>query len=651
MTLLRLGLFVLSSAGWCLLLSYKLGLKATLCPFVFASGVGAVQLAAGLLNIYVPAEAALWLGGLALLGFYALRCRAAFAPFASLRTAAFGLAAGWLLFLARGGLIAGHDNMSHWAVMAKTMLRFGRLPNAQNTAIEFTAYPPGSAGWIKYFCGCVGVSDGMMVYAQGLLLLAGCFALLALVPARQKGVWPGCLLAAATAVFLLVGDIPPVDLRVDALLAVQAAGTLAVLLCYGPRQPKKAALAALAPLVLQAVIKNSGLFFAAANGLVLACFTLRACRAGAAEQMAGPSAPEAARPGRSAVQARPASGWNGPVCRRLLPPMLLAVLAPFVSFWLWMRHVAMVFPQAAMNASGEASKHALSLAGYARMLGGKTAEEVRAFAGMFARHFVDFTQADTRCLWVLALGTALLLAWLAAAGRMPARRAAGLGAALAGCELCYIGCLFGTYLFSMNTAEMLCLASITRYHLTALLYLAAALVLILLSALGQPEAAEAGSPAQGRANPASGAGRPAFAPSGPAVLLAAALLLAGLTALSAPGQLSALYSRAPYRDSSTQGEWLALRQQYGLEDGRRCLVYTRGGDPEELDTWSMRYVARYVLNTDTVDFWQFEEQEYTLQELYGRYDYLILYAPDEHIRALLAENGLDPAAGCVALIQ
>lgn len=655
MSLVRLGFFALSSAGWCLLLAARWDIAPELCPFVAFSGMGALQFAAGLLNIYAPAEAALWLGGLGLLGFYALRRRAAFAAFQSLRSLAFCLSAGWMLFLMRGGVIAGHDNMSHWAVMAKTMLRFGRLPNAQNTAIEFTAYPPGSAGWIKYFCDAVGVSDGMMVYAQGLLLLAGAFALLAFVPKRSGA---GTALFAAAAVFLLVGNIPPVDLRVDTLLAVQAAGALAVILYYGPRQPKKAALAALPALCLEAVVKNSGLFFVAANLAVLAWFSFGRGAAGEAAMASGGAAPKG--PGSAQGADRAAADMpradRKTVRRPKGPPAFwAAAAAPFAAFWLWTRHVAMVFPAAAMDAGGAASKHAVSLAGYAGMLTGKTADELHRFVGLFARHFFDLTQADTRCFWALALGSAALLAGLWAAGRLPGRRAGGLWAALAGCELSYILCLFGTYLFSMNTAEMLCLASITRYHLTALLYLGAALGMILLLALAPPqtETALGGAvpPPAARASVSSRKDGQATPQKLNALAAAAALLLMGMVLLNAPGQLKTLWQRAPYRDTETQGEWLAIKSQYALEDGKRCLVYTCGADPEEIDTWGMRYVVRYVLNTDTVDFWQFDDEEYSLDELYAKYDYLLFYAPDARSEAFLAENGLDPAARFVELIQ
>ena len=70
-----------------------------------------------------------------------------------------------------------------------------------------------------------------------------------------------------------------------------------------------------------------------------------------------------------------------------------------------------------------------------------------------------------------------------------------------------------------------------------------------------------------------------------------------------------------------------------------------------MDTWSLRYVARYVLNTNTAKFWQYEDEWYTLEELYENYDYLILLSRDEEIEAFLAENGLNPSAECIHLTR
>ena len=581
--LLKLALFLLSLAGWGVFIARRFSIRMELTPFIVLSGMGVVLFGAGLLNIYRPVEWCLWLGGLALLVYCALRQKDAFAPWWSLRSAVFGAGTLWMLWLMRGGVLVGHDNMSHWGIMVKTMVRFDRLPNTQNQAVEFVSYPPGGSGLIKYFCDFVGTSDGMMMYAQGLLLLAGVFTLFALCPKKH---WSSLALAAVSGVFLLVGNLTPADLRVDTLLAVQAVGALAIIAYYGPEQPQKAAWLSMSGLVLLALIKNSGLFFVAMDLVVLTWFLLRQKKV------------------RRQNWLFAAAAWA----------------APLASFWLWTRHVAMVFPE------GSSSKHAVSLSGYEKIFGGKTPEEMQGFHDLFFSHLVNFSKAENRCLWlllVLMLGAVL---WIGFAKALPGRGVLLLGAALFGGELLYLVCLWATYVFSMTANEMLCLASFSRYSLTGILFFAGATVIALLWVLAQKVT-------KGRTI----AG------------VVFALAMVGLLLMDTPQQAAALVSRAPYRQMDTQGELLGLKNQYGLKEGRRYLFYTRG-DPE-VDTWSMRYVARYVLNTDTVDFSQFPDQEFGYEDLYGHYDYLVLYAPDDASRQFLQQSNLDPDSPFVELIQ
>ena len=580
--LLKLGLFLLSLLGWCIFAARRFDLRMELAPFITLSGMGVVLYIAGLLNIYSPVEYILWMGGIILLAL-PVRDAKARAPWMSLRTLILAIGAGWMLWLMRGGVLSSHDNMSHWGIMAKTMIRFDRLPNASNTAIEFVSYPPGTAGIIKYFCDFVGTSDGMMMFAQGLLLLTAVFTLLAFC---KKGQFRGLALCAAAAALLLVGDITPADLRVDTLLAVQAVGALSVIAYYGPDQPRKAAFASMPGLVLLGIIKNSGLFFVALDLVVLTWFLLR----------------------------------KREVRRQNVLPAAAAWAAPLAAFWLWTRHVAMIFPE------GGSSKHAVSLTGYESIFGEKTPEDMNTFNEMFFHRLVDFSQKETRCMFALLVLVLAAALWLWRSKALSGRYAALLGGSIAGAEVLYLACLWGTYAFSMNTSEMLCLASFWRYHLTGIIYLGGAVAIALLWGLQKAEIK---------------------CPALPAAVFA--VLMAVVIAVGEPAQLNALYSRAPYRNLETQGEMLHIKQMYDLEEGKRYLFYTRGNP--ETDTWHMRYVARYVLNTDVVDFWQFEDQEFDYSELYGHYDYLILYAPDEEIRQFLLEGNLDPDAPYIELIQ
>ena len=134
--LARLGLFALSLAGWCLWAARRFALPVEQTPLVAISAIGCAMCGAGLLNILTPVRWALTLGGLAALIWVLVRRREALTPWLSLRGAAFPVMSAWLLVLTRGGLVPGHDNFAHWAIMAKTVVTQAQLPNTANTAVE-----------------------------------------------------------------------------------------------------------------------------------------------------------------------------------------------------------------------------------------------------------------------------------------------------------------------------------------------------------------------------------------------------------------------------------------------------------------------------------------------------------------------------------
>ena len=540
--LARLGLFALSLAGWCLWAARRFALPVEQTPLVTISAIGCAMCGAGLLNILTPVRWALTLGGLAALVWVLVRQRAALTPWLSLRGAAFPVLSAWLLVLTRGGLVPGQDNFAHWAIMAKTVITQAQLPNTANTAVEFVGYPPATACWIDYVCGTVGLSDGMMMFSQGLLVLAGAWALWGLCPKKCPGGW----LAAAGAMLVLAGgNVPLADLRVDTLLAALGAGALAVVLALR-YTPEKAALAALPCLSFLALVKNSGLFFIACVLAVLWYWLARG------------SAPRAAK----------------------LKAGLACTAVPFAAYWLWLRHVALVYP------AGASSKHAVSLGSYETILGDKTAEELARFNGLFRSHLLSLSEGDTRRMLAFAVLLILVCLFVRWYTRCSLRAVLLPAGACLGAELAYIGCLWG----------------------------------------------------KGKAGGAL-----------PAAAGAAVLALGAAFCLAGNNGLAALVSRAPYQDpDNSQQPVLALKQEYGLTDGSRYLFYTRGGN---VDTWSLRYVARYVLNTNTAKFWQYEDEWYTLEELYENYDYLILLSRDEEIEAFLAENGLNPSAECIHLTR
>ena len=580
--LVKLFLFLLSLAGWCLLLTHKGGLRPELAPITAFSGVGVSMVAAGLLNIFTPVEWALYLGGLGLAVWLLVRGkREALRPWLTVRVLAFVLACLWLLWLSRGGLIWGHDNMAHWAIVVKKMVTENHLPNTADTAVEFTGYPVGASCFIKYLCDFVGLSDGLMMLGQGLLILAGLFSLTVFLPRRS---WPGALAFGVFALFFLTANVPLNDLRVDTLLASQGLAGLAVIAFYGPRDLRRALGYGLVSLAFLAQIKNSGLYFILLDLVVLLCFALRAKTAS----------------------------------KKILKGAVLSLALTAGGYWLWLRHVALVFPQ------GQTSKHAVSLTEYSTIFGEKTAEEIGQFNRLFLAHLTDLSQTDIQIALCLLVLLAVWVLYILLFRRGSLKKALWIGAGCLGAEGGYLVCLWCTYTLSMNTSEMLVLASIQRYHTTTLAWLAGAALVLMLKAMDRSSPGECWK-----------------------IGLVGACFFVGMFF---PGRenLPTLYSRALYHRTDTQGPVLELKERYGLTEGSRYLFYTRGGG---VDTWTLRYIARYVLNTDTLDFWEYEDQDYTWNELYNSYDYIILYSPDAYIEDFFRQQGFDPSQGYAHLVM
>ena len=177
LTLARTGLFFLCMAGWWLWLHRRWELPLALAPAVSFCSIGCVLYLAALLNVLWPVQVLL-AGGLALLARELFRGRlTALRPLACPAVAVYAAGCGWTVLLLRGALVQGHDNFAHWAIMAKSLITNGQLPNVANTAVEYVDYPPAAALWIKFVCNAVGFSDGTMLMAQGFLALACALAL------------------------------------------------------------------------------------------------------------------------------------------------------------------------------------------------------------------------------------------------------------------------------------------------------------------------------------------------------------------------------------------------------------------------------------------------------------------------------------------
>ncbi len=564
----RVGLLFLSLLGLCVWLNRRFRIEAAQTPLAAACGIGMVLYFASLLNILAPAQLVLFLAG-PVLGGLAMRkegAKAALRPFWTAGILLFGAAALWLLFLERGRLIESHDALAHWAIMAKSILTNGQLPNTANLAVEYVDYPPATALWITFVCKVIGFSDGSMVFAQGLLSLASVLALAPLC----RGKWYGGILAASFGLYVFGTSIGIRDLRVDGLLTLLCVGAAAIVLAHRKR-PVLAFGAALPVLCFLAITKNSGLFFVLTGALVL--FAVKA-----------------------------------PMLERLRYAAAAAGI-PALCWWLWGRHVRLVYP------NGMASKHAVSAEAYESRLAGKTQEELDAFQELFFHHYLELDRIRIWSYWLIVALFLLVCLWLWRAGGLGGRAALGWAGGALALTAGYIGALWGTYVFSMPTPEMLVLASIDRYSQSFFdLVLGGAVLLILTFGPQAKESTKA--------------------------VICTLLAAVQLAAVGVLGDWSFAYGRASvWAQDARQQLWLEQKALYPIQDGARYLVYTNGSP---MDGWSDRFVGRYALNTDVLDFWQYRDEAPDLDILCNDYDYVLFFAHDAYSRKLLEEWQFDP---------
>ena len=586
---LRAGAFFALLGCWCLWLCSRGRLPAALTPLVAMCGAGVVVYAAGLLNIIGPVQLALYLAGPVL----AFRCLIrqkwqAVRPFVCVSVALFLAAAGLTLLAERGRVIDNHDELAHWAIAAKTVITQGRLPNMADTAVEFVDYPPAATLWIKVVCDVVGFSDGSMLFAQSLLFLA---AMLAFAPLCKKRWYAGAAVLGYT-VYMAALSVAYRQLRVDGMLTALTAGVWAITAALR-RQPRRALAASLPVLCFLAILKNSGLFFVVLGAIPLVVLLARK---------------ETPRTLKTAGLAA------------------LPLAAPALTWWLWQTHVALVFVDA------DASKHAASLSAYADQLGGKTPEDIAAFWEEFRGFWLFVSDPPVLRLYACVAVFVLVVVALSVLGWMRWRAAAGYAAACVAATAAYVAALAATYLFSMNTDEMLAIASIRRYAASWFECLPAAAIVLTLVHLEPALTAPAGL----------GGLLPKGARPWQALALSLALAVFGFGFATAHGDPAGLLCSAREEAASArQNYWLEIKETYGLQEGASYLLYVNGMG---LDAWGEGYVVRYVLNSGQVAFTEEISEEQARQ-----YSFLVLCVQDDASRAFLESLGLDPNASFVDL--
>ena len=424
--LLRLAL---SMFGYLIMLLKKTRLKIEFIPIIIFSAISVILCLAGILNILLIVTNILFLSGIALLIYYLFKKELKISYLKEIITPGiiiFILASIYFMFFLRGTKLVHYDNFTHWGLITREMLRFDRLPNFTSEFITFQSYPPGSACFIYYVCRIIGNTEGCMMFAQSLLLLAGITTLFAFC---NKKNYIGYVLVLLSGVYFLTSNIPIYDLLVDTLLPVAGLAATAIILFYRD----KSVYYALPVLCMTVIIKNSGLFFVVMGIFLILYFAYKANK-----------------------------GFiNKPFARTAL----LVVGSQVVLLYLWKRHVSLVF------ANGLKAKHTFSFDRFDEIFGLKTKEDIQNICRSFVDYIFNLNNKSSIIIVVCILAILIVYMVSKIMKKEYSKTTGKLLIFYVSAYFVYLAGLLGTYLFSMAYEEATSLASIERYYESITVYL------------------------------------------------------------------------------------------------------------------------------------------------------------------------------------
>ena len=317
---------------------------------------------------------------------------------------------------------------------------------------------------------------------------------------------------------------------------------------------RRASLAALPPLMLLTIVKNTGVFFAI---LVYAFLIDRA------------------------VRARRRDGTQ----KRAVLWAFAAILVSLVPLILWNVHTSLAF-------SGETAKFSYDFQGFGALALNKTAEQIRAIAALFVSTVFSLGELSTR--GVLLFNILALAAYLAARFAFHKRwkllwALLALDAALA---LYYAGVL-AMYVVSMPIDEALRLAGFGRYASSMVLFLIGALWMCAVSDVENSFYRRQGERRDVKAFK-SLATKNLYQIATVAFTAAACLVL--LSELNGMNSI-----RAEYADTLPARVEAMVGDRWGAEDDATRYLFYATDENEQVSNYYLPYVARYFLFAKQAD--------------------------------------------------
>ena len=544
--ILRLLLLLLSLTGYAACISRRMKPELAV-GFLFAS-VSSVLCLAGIFNVLKLAAVLILLGGLCCL-FAAIRKKDLSIKLLTPGTAFFLGCSVLTVLLLVGKKFTNFDDFSHWASIVKVLLRNDRFPKWLDTTVDYQAYPLGASVLVYYVLRITGLRAEWVQMAVQAVWMAGMLSgLFSLAKTNTDRVLTGVL-----SLLLLFSNVSLMTLQVDTALPAAAAGALAFAVSCRGREGRMAW--CLIPyLTFLVMVKNSGMLFAYL--VLMAALWL----------------------------------WEGKGRLRRLSAMA-AVPAAF--FYLWIRHVKLVFTD------GATSAHSMTVENFLKEAQLKQGGEIGRIGKTFLQEVFSLSNP---VLWFILLG--IVLAVLSSVWQEKEKRHIRILLLFAAVSyvLYQIG-MFGMYILTMQQEEAVRLASYGRYHKTILIFLSG----VFLSALLLFEKHRWKK-------------LPLWAVTAAVILVS---LQPNVPALLRPQSLG------------ERRVWESLIEAYAPPKGAHCLLLL--DDATTLNADLPEYIGEYLLDSDLCASVKLKYLPGALEER-SDYDVLIAYEPTAPVMEYLEET-------------
>ena len=460
-----LFLFGISMIGYTIYIQKKLNIRIEFIPLITISMITVVLFIGGILNILPLTVNMLFILGILLFifeSFINLKARSTkkkMIEFITPGTILFMIFSIYFLFMLKDQRLIHYDNFSHWGLIVKNMLDSNSLPNFENTTIRFNSYPPGSALFIYYFCFFVGKSEGLALFAQLLIILSSLLTLFSFssfsvlnISKNENSILKNVFLNIITifaSLYLLNGPTSIHQLLVDTLISVVGIAIFAMIYYYF-NFPHKIFFPLIFLTLFLTLIKNSGMFFSI---LALVVYSVSLYKHGKKEY-------------KSVISLFKKNKY-----------LLLPICLPFLGYYLWTKHVSMVF------SSNLLGKHTMSFENYINNFNDKTINEVKKIIHIFIETLL--TSEFTRQIILITLMIVSLILLKRLSKQIYDKRLVTVSVGVLFIFISYSSGLLLMYLISMPLGEALKLAAFDRYMSTVMHYLMGITIVTLIFSLKQ----------------------------------------------------------------------------------------------------------------------------------------------------------------------